>query len=279
MPGSTKDYVGALPVDARMLLSNHRGIREAGLVRRRTRLAARLGSLKRYLEDGERVTMITLLARHAGPWRVLRKEPASRALLVFTDRRLFQVPVARRGGRRCAVAQIRYTERQRAELRGGTLIFWFGGGGWERLPGIPIADRAKVRRLLKALPPPRKSGRRRCKRYLCPRCTATLGAGTRRCEGCGLDFHDPASCARKGLLLPGGGYFHLGCRQQARRCAAMEITVLAATLFGVAAAPDAWLSVAAGIIVLAGLRLSHARHARRLAEGYVPVGAVRPTRR
>ncbi|HYW04822.1 MAG TPA: zinc ribbon domain-containing protein [Gammaproteobacteria bacterium] len=279
MLDSTMDYVGALPVDARTLLSNHRGVREAGLVRRRTRLAARLGSLKRYLEDGERVTMITLLGGRADPWRMLLKQPAGRALLVFTDRRLFHVPLPWPGGRRCAVAEIRYIDRQRAELRGGTLIVWFGGGGWERVAGIPVADRAKIRSLLEALPPPRKSGRRRRKHYLCPRCTAVLQPGTRHCAGCGLDFHDPESCGWQGLLLPGGGYFHLGCRQRGRRCAAVEAAVLAGALIGVAVTPDVWLPLTAGILLLAGLRLAHARHARRLAEGYVPVGPVRPARR
>lgn len=275
MQGST-EYVGALPVDAGTLLSNHRGIREASLVRRRTRLAARLGSLKRYLEDGERVLMISVLRPHERIRRALLLRPPAHAVVVFTDRRLLHVGLPRRSLRRGAISTIRYRERRRAHLRGGRLTIWLAGGGRERLEGIPVADRRKVRHLLEQLPPPRRTAERAGKRYLCPRCTAALTPARYLCHECGQEFLDPGACARSALLTPGGGYFRLGCGRWGVRCAGADAGVTLITLLGAASMTHAWPVVAAGLTATATLRLLAARHARRLARQYVPVGATRP---
>ena len=202
-----------LPVEAQILFSNRKGTYKKSVEKRKTRLLAKVACLRRFLDADETILFLTTAG---SPFSFLEEITTphvlfvlmKRALLVFTNKRIFHIPTKTDYGYRGSIAQIRYQDCNRLVVKRGRLVVEYRTDKKEKFLYIPWADRAKLRQMqipavAAGTPSPRPQ-----RNPLCPRCTEMLTADTYACTSCGLEFKNKARALLYSVLLPGGGYFY-----------------------------------------------------------------------
>jgi hypothetical protein len=202
-----------LPVDAECMFSDKKGVYRKRLEKNKTRLLEKLAFLGRFLDPDEHIVYV---APGCSPFSALEQMTIGaawvymikRALLVFTNKRMFHIPTSYNLGYRGSIAQVLYQDCNRLRVKGSTLLIEYRSGKKERFYGIPGPDRGVINRLNvesgdfgPASPRPERT-------HLCPSCTQPLERDTSACPSCGLEFRTKAKAWKYSLLIPGGGYFY-----------------------------------------------------------------------
>ncbi|MBD3646526.1 MAG: hypothetical protein HUJ31_03525 [Pseudomonadales bacterium] len=201
-----------LPVDDAVIFTNHKEKQTRGVEKRQGKLLAKIEFLRPFLQDGERILLITTACSPIGAleqlttgWIVFY---IKRSLLVFTDRRLFHIPTTRNFDYRGSIAQINYADCAELRLRFGSLRVRYQTGRKETFPYVARGERKKIKSLLTSLPLDTNPSSKIERTFLCPRCTTSLEKGTESCKQCRLEFKHRRDARWISILLPGGGYFY-----------------------------------------------------------------------
>ncbi|OHB62807.1 MAG: hypothetical protein A2Y77_12335 [Planctomycetes bacterium RBG_13_62_9] len=204
-----------LPVDPTVLFADKKGVQKPGIEKRRMKLLQNLGFLGKFLDADERIMMVTTGCSPFSffeQWTMgaLWVQLLKRAVLVFTNKRLFHIPVTSQLRYRGSIAQVLYQDCKWLRIKGSALVIEYHSGKKEKFLGIPWGDRAIIKRFqLQAAEGEQPSALPR-RNHLCPNCTYLLPQETLACPSCGLEFKNKSKSLVYSLLLPGGGYFYAG---------------------------------------------------------------------
>ena len=211
--GMMGDQIFGLPVDRRTLFSNHKEIYKKRAQTRQRKLIVKLSFLKPFLKTGEKILLISTgyspinsLPQYATGFLFAYLK---RSLFVFTNYRIFHVPTTPIYKFKQSISQILYVDCQSIELKGGTLVVQYAKNGrTEKFKAIGLAERRKIKALMKRVPlsgTQCKLGRRS---HICPQCTHLLEPGRYTCGSCQLKFKNKMAAYLFAILFPGGGYFY-----------------------------------------------------------------------
>jgi hypothetical protein len=202
-----------LPVDRNTLLSNHKSVYKKRIEKRQRKLIVKLSFLKTFLRNGEQILQITSgyspLGSAAQYLTGFVFVYLKRSLFVFTNRRILHIPTTPGYQFKGSVAQIPYAGCRSVALKGGTLVVEYGKlGNVETFKGFSVAERKKIRNLLKKIPFSGTKSNLAERSHLCPRCAHQLARGKYVCTNCQLKFKSKLAARIVSILLPGGGYFY-----------------------------------------------------------------------
>jgi hypothetical protein len=246
---TTDQIVCGLPVDARILFSDKKGIYRPRIEKSRTKLLQRLGFLSRFLDADEKILLVTTAC---SPFTTLEEltigaawvVAVKRALLVFTNKRLFHIPATSSFKYRGSIAQILYEDCRRLHVKRSALVAEYHNGRKERFLYIPGGDRGIIKRFGIEPNESDRPSENPQRNHLCPCCTQVLPTGVDECPSCGQEFKKKAEALRYSLLIPGGGYFYTGHPWMGAMDALVESYLLIATLgafvSGLRGDPRAW---------------------------------------
>lgn len=276
--GASASSAGLL-IDTDVMFSDRKGRYSKRVEKRRTKLLRKLGFIRRFLDPGERVLLVTpgcspfstVEQMTIGAlWVILLK----RAVFVFTDKRMLHIPTKTDFTYRGSIAQVLYRDC-RLYVKGSHLMAEYGDGSKERFSAIPRADRA----ILKQLPigsdgseNPSESPRRN---HLCPICAQVLARDTANCPSCGLEFKTKAKGLKYSLLIPGGGYFYanhpLIGAGDALTEAYLGLLMLAALAAGLLGEPGGLVAAGFVAVILALEKLITVYHSNSFLNEFIPV--------
>ncbi len=136
-----------------VMFSDHNGRRKKSIERRQTRLAAKVPFLARFLDEGERVL---LLSTGCSPMGMLKQLLTGwivyylkRCMFVFTEQRIFHIPTRSDYTFRNSIAEIRYADCRSITVKGRTLIVEYLNGTTEKFPYLTKSDSKKIKNILK----------------------------------------------------------------------------------------------------------------------------------
>jgi hypothetical protein len=203
------------PIDNEVMFSNHKGVRSRRVEKRQRSLLAKIGQhIRPFLAPGERILLITTAC---SPASFLEQYTAGfaiyylkRALLVFTDRRVFHVPTRANFRYRESIARILYGDCKEVRQRGGRLTFVYKSGKKETFLYPARPERRKIKVLFRTLSLNGPSSQNGQRIHLCPRCTAELIPDRYLCPQCHLAFKSYERAKWISIVYPGGGYFYTG---------------------------------------------------------------------
>ena len=204
-----------LPVDREILLSNHKNIYKKRVEKRQRKLIVKLTFLKPFLRNGEKILLITTgYSPLSSPAQYLTGflfVYLKRAMYIFTNYRIFHIPVTSTVRHKNSIAQIDYTGCKSVALTGGTLVVQYAKyGKINKFKAIAVSERKKIRALLKnTIPVSGTNNQLASRTHLCPNCTHTLVKGKYICENCSLKFKSKRVAALSSIFIPGGGYFYI----------------------------------------------------------------------
>jgi hypothetical protein len=210
------DSLHGPPIDSEVMFSNHKGIRRQRVEKRQRSLLAKIGPhIGPFLAPGERILLITTAC---SPASFLEQYTAGlviyylkRALLVFTDRRVFHVPTTANFRYRESIARILYGDCKEVRARGSRLTFIYKKSGKKETFLYPARpERRKLKALLQTLSLSGPSSQNGERTHLCPRCTAELIPNRYVCPQCYLAFKNYERAKFVSIVYPGGGYFYTG---------------------------------------------------------------------
>lgn len=203
-----------LPVDRDLLFSDHKGRSRRGIEKRQTKLVGKLAFLKPFLEDDEKIVLVTtgcsptsVLEQVVTGWIVYYLK---RSLIVFTNRRIFHVPAKSDFAYRDSIAEIRYPDCRAIALKRSVLEIRYGNGTREKFLSIDRRERKRIKEMLPGLSLAGEHHNAGGRTHLCPRCTKGLVKDEYVCPSCRLAFKNLADARRISILYPGGGYFYTG---------------------------------------------------------------------
>lgn len=208
------DAVAGLPVDRDGIFTNHKGVYKKSVEKRQTKLLHKLAFLKPFLEDGERILLVTTgcspmsyLEQFLGGTGIFYLK---RALFVFTTKRIFHVPTRMDYSYRHSIARIAYADCESIALKGRTLAVAYKNQTKEKFYHLAGREKKKIRELLKTVSCGGAQSTVPARTHLCPRCTRELTPEEYTCPSCRLEFKDAAEGRRVSIAYPGGGYFYTG---------------------------------------------------------------------
>ncbi len=203
-----------LPFDADTMFADHKGVFKPRIEKKQRKLAGKLLFLKEFLEDGEKLLVITTAVSPTSLFEQLTTGLIyvyiKRCLLVMTDRRIFHIPTNMSYNYRRSIAQIHYSDIDSIVQKGSKLKIKYKSGAKDLFLYVRRAERKKIRAQLPSLSlegPSSKAGKRV---HLCPRCSAELEDDFFECPSCGLEFKSRKTALKLSIWLPGGGYFYTG---------------------------------------------------------------------
>jgi hypothetical protein len=201
-----------LPINSKIIFSNHNDVYKKRIERRQRSLLRHLSFLDHFLDSGEEIFLVTTacspISFSERFWTGLNVFSLKHSLLIFTNKRIFHVPVTKDHVYKGSIANLYYTGCQSIQVRRTSLVVKYKDGKTEKFHHIAIREERKIKAFLKSMPFEQvphaaKKGRH----HLCPRCTKELDEGAFICVNCSLEFKNKAE-ARKTAFLPGGGYFY-----------------------------------------------------------------------
>jgi hypothetical protein len=215
--GFLSPQIFGLPVDRKILFSNHKDIYKKRVEKRQRKLIVKISFLKAFLKKDERILAITTgysplnsLAQYLTGFIFVYLK---RSLFVFTNFRILHIPATPNYSYKSSIAQMVYVGCQSIVLKGGTLMVQYERSGnkkTEKFKAIAGSERRKIRSLLKKkIPLSDTKGQLSARMHLCPHCTYLLAEGMKKCGKCQLQFKSKLVAALSALLIPGGGYFYI----------------------------------------------------------------------
>ena len=213
--GFLSPQVFGLPVDRKILFSNHKGIPKKRIEKRQRKLFIKLGPLKPYLKRNENILLATTgyspLSSLGNYLTGFAFSYLKRSLFVFTNLRIIHVPTTASYNFKNSLAQIAYAGCQSITLKRGTLAVQYAKlRRIEKFKAIAVQERKKIRALLKKnIPTSGTKGHLAGRMHLCPRCGHQLVEKKFECANCQLDFKGRFTAALLAILVPGGGYLYV----------------------------------------------------------------------
>ncbi|MBN1473391.1 MAG: hypothetical protein JW914_02135 [Syntrophaceae bacterium] len=274
---NSKNIIG-LPVDSEFIFSNHKNIYKKGIEKRQTKLINQISFIKPFLKEDEKIILVTtgyspmsFLEQFLMGWIIYY---IKRSLFVFTNRRIFHIPTKSNYTYRNSIAKILYTDCQKIEIKGRSLVVKYKNGETEKFYYIAGKEKNKIKSLLKTISlegAPSKSPRRM---HLCPRCAEQLIENKYICPSCRLEFKNRAEGKKISLIYPGGGYFYtrhwwLGIGDAIAEIIllVLAITALVATLQG---SKDSFIIFVLLLVLLVIEKLTSIYHANNFIKEYIP---------
>lgn len=203
-----------LPVHRETIFSNYKKNYKKGVESRQRSMLKLLPFLNPFLAEGEEIFLVTTSCSPVSTaerfWTGLNVFDLKCSLLVFSDRRVFHIPVTSRYAYKNSIAHFYYSDCRSLRVKGFTLIAVYKNGIKERFHHIAVREEKKLKTLLKSISLEGACGRAKGRVHLCPRCTEELAEGRFTCGNCGLKFKDKATARKISILYPGGGYFYTG---------------------------------------------------------------------
>lgn len=212
--GVIQQRIFGLPVDRKVLFSNHNKAYRKRIEKRQRNLIIRVTFLKPFVRSTEKILCITTCY---SPVTFFEKTGIGwifvylkRSLLVFTDQRILHVPTTPSYKYRQSVAEIPYAGCSSVQMKGRSLVITYKRRGIvETFFSLAGREKKKIGQLLKSVSmageAPQTSGRT----HLCPKCGGGLPTPGKPCASCGLKFKKGYAAALLALLFPGGGYFYV----------------------------------------------------------------------
>jgi hypothetical protein len=212
LPKDIKDQIPFdLKVNRGIIFSSHKNVYKRRIERRQIGLLEHLSFIDHFLDEGEEILLVTTacspLSLGERFWTGLNAFSLKHSLLVFTDRRVFHVPVTKDHVYKGSIANFFYSDCQSIQLRRTCLRVKYKNGKKEKFHHIAIREERKLKALLNALPFEHSVVREKGRVHLCPRCTGELKEGVFVCPTCNLEFKNKTEMI-KIIILPGGGYFY-----------------------------------------------------------------------
>lgn len=203
-----------LPFIPDIAFTDHKGVYRPRIEKRQRKLARQLSFLQDFLEEDEKLLIVTaavspasLLEQLTTGWILVY---IKRCLLVLTNKRIIHVPTTMNYGYRHSIAQVRYGDLESIAQKGRRLKLRYKSGAKEQFLYVRRSERKKIRSLLPTLDlqgiPSNAGGRV----HLCPRCHAEQEPKVFECPACSLPFKNRRKAVALSIWLPGGGYFYTG---------------------------------------------------------------------
>jgi len=210
--GIIRQRIFGIPVDRKILFSNHKNIYKKNIEKRQRKLIVKIPFIKPFIKENERVLLITTgyspistIEKYLIGWLFIYLK---RSLFVFTNKRIFHIPTTPIYSYRNSIAQILYSHCKSIYMSGKSLVVEYAKyGKEEKFIGIAGKEKNKIKQLLKTIHLEAKEGEASKRTYLCPRCTNELSKDNYVCESCKLKFKTNAVAIIISIIFPGGGYF------------------------------------------------------------------------
>jgi hypothetical protein len=207
------DYTNlGLPIDQNIMFSDHEGDYKQGIENRRAKLIKKISFIKPFLKSDEKIIMVTegcspfsTAEQLVTGWGIFYLK---RAFFIFTNKRIFHVPVRMNGSYRYSIAQVSYADCQTIEVKRDSLLLEYRNGKKEKFRRITFRDRKKIKVLMGSSSYTGEPTNARGRVHLCPRCTNELITGKYTCPICHLAFKDKNEGKKISIIYPGGGYFY-----------------------------------------------------------------------
>ena len=212
--GVVQQKIFGLPVDRKVLFSNHKNVYKKKIEKRQRNLIIKIPFLKPFIRNNEKVlcvttghTPVTILEKLGIGWLFIYLK---RCLLVFTDQRVLSIPTTPVYKYRNSVTEIPYGSCSSIRMKGRSLIVEYKKkGAIEKFFSLAGKEKKKITNLLKNIPLKSDGNLAEKRTNLCPRCSTRLAEKTRICEGCELKFKTKLMATLLAVLFPGGGYFYV----------------------------------------------------------------------
>jgi hypothetical protein len=136
-----------------------------------------------------------------------------RCVLVFTNKRILQLPTTMNFKPKASVAQVVFgdlAEAKASGFMGRVLKLTYKTGKQESFNYVESPEFKKLKALVSTLPKEGQPSEVSERHHLCPRCQSRLLKGKFTCANCHLQFKDGERAIRLSVLYPGGGYFYTG---------------------------------------------------------------------
>ncbi|MBN2620856.1 hypothetical protein JXB22_07170 [candidate division WOR-3 bacterium] len=200
----------------------------------------------------------------------------NQAMIILTSERIIFLRIRSNNVPAGSLSQVAYGDiaAYKRVGFGQSVLFTYASGRMERFSSMQPKISKKLIRVLSTRVPGDHSADQGHRHYLCPRCTSTLLEGRYTCPNCNLQFKDPSTVLKYGLLLPGGGFFYMRKKFFAFQYAVSELLLigfLIIALFSMAEDPAlVGLGITAAILLIV-TKTIHVFRARSYAHEYVPV--------
>lgn len=198
--------------DRKFMFSNHKGEYKKRIQKKQTKLLKKISFLKNFLDDDERVLLITtgcspvsILEQLVTGWMFIYLK---RSLFVFTNKRIFHIPTKFDFSYRNSIAQIKYSDCTSVQLKWSKLIANYKNGTKEIFLYIKSSERKKIKLLLNNVSFEGSASKYPKRTHLCPRCATELEDGNYTCPKCKLEFKNKDVGRKVSIIFPGGGYFY-----------------------------------------------------------------------
>jgi len=204
--------VFGLPVERNIIFSNHRNAYRKKIEKRQRKLIVKISFLKFFLHSEENILLLTTAYSPITFWELLLTFPTfiffRRALLVFTNKRIFHVPATFRFSYRQTISQIPYTDCHKLAVKGRSLVMDLKNGEHEVYSNIGAMELKKIKYLIGHLPINDTLNPDIAIHSLCPSCSNPLPEEPKKCLKCQLTFKDKNKAVLRSILLPGGGLLY-----------------------------------------------------------------------
>ena len=213
--GFLSPKVFGLPVDRKVLFSNHKDIYKKRIEKRQRKLFVKLGPIKPFLRRNEHIMLVTTgYAPLSSLGQYLTGFVFSylkRSLFVFTNQRIIHIPTTTSYKYKDSLAQIAYAGCQAITLKRGTLVVQYANSSpIEKFKAIAAQERKKIRALLKKnIPLSGTKAQVAGRIHICPQCARRLVERKYECSKCQLNFKSMLMAAFLAIFIPGGGYFYV----------------------------------------------------------------------
>ena len=206
------DQSPGFTIDTEIMFSDHKGQHRKGIVSHQRKLAENTLFLNRFLDEQEKVLLITKCCSPMGQieqlltgWIIYYLK---RSLLVITDKRILHIPTTIKYAYRNSIAQILYADCESIKLRQRTLVVDYKSGKREKFHYVSRKERKKIKALLNTISLQGSPSQGQNRRHLCPRCKSILEKDISSCPTCNLGFKEKSEGRKLSLIYPGGGYFY-----------------------------------------------------------------------
>ncbi len=209
-----QDMIFSLPVECKVLFSNHKDVYKARIEHRQRRFVTKLSFIKPFLQVDENILLVTTgyspMTTFAQWLYGFLFIFLKRSLLVFTNKRIFIIPTRMNYSYRRSIAHIPYGEAQELSVRRRTLIVKCRiCGQAKKIIGISGKEIKKIKAMVTTFRPDSRFATSAQMTHLCPRCTRELHDGAEKCKNCKQQFLSAKKTRLWAFLIPGGGYFYL----------------------------------------------------------------------
>ncbi len=213
--GFMSPQIFGLPVERKVLFSNHKNVYKKRIEKRQRKLFVKIGPLKPFFRKNEHILLVTTgyspLSSLGQYLTGFAFSYLKRSIFVFTNLRIIHLPTTPSYKYKNSLAQIAYAGCQSITMKRGTLVVQYAKFGQiEKFKAIAVRERKKIRALLKkSIPMSGTKSHLAGRIHLCPRCAHRLVEKKYECPNCQLNFKNKFVAAILAILVPGGGYFYV----------------------------------------------------------------------